>query len=116
MEHRWDISADAPDAAGIILIRIARSWTGDELWILAVDPGQNTKGNEEKEGDGKGKGNGDGGGGASIVSITWAQNVGEVLGIGEEQGKRGAVIVCRMVLGCLFEGVPVYDRKSLWAS
>lgn len=39
------------------------------------------------------------GGGAKITSITWEQNKGEIR-VGEEGGKKEAVIVCRMVLRC----------------
>jgi hypothetical protein len=93
MNQRWEITAKEPDENGIIAIHISRSWTDEDHYILAVKPSDE--------------------GGAKITSITWEQEVGEVH-MDEERGKRGAVIVCRMVLHCDFKTLPLYDRKSLW--
>ena len=54
------------------------------------------------------------GGGAKITSIAWEQNKCEIR-VGEEGGKKEAVIVCRMVLRCDFDTLPLYGRKILWA-
>jgi hypothetical protein len=94
MEDRWEIKADDPDKNGIISIHISRSWAEIDHYILAVKPID--------------------GGGGKITSITWDQNKGEIH-VGEEQGKKEAVIVCRMIVKCEFETLPLYDRSILWA-
>jgi hypothetical protein len=94
MNQRWEIIAKDPDENGIISIHISRSWTEEDQYILAVKPSD--------------------GGGAKITSIIWEQNKGEIR-VEEERGKKEAVIVCRMVLHCDFDTLPLYDRKILWA-
>jgi len=92
MNHRWEVEADEPDENGILSIHISRSWTQIDQYILAVQPSD--------------------GGGGTITSITWQQNMGEIH-VGEERAKKGAVIVCRWVMKCEFETLPLYDNRSL---
>jgi hypothetical protein len=94
MNQRWEIITKDPDENGIISVHISRSWTEEDQYILAVKPSD--------------------GGGAKIISITWEQNKGEIR-VGEERAKKEAVILCRMVLRCDFDTLPLYDRKILWA-
>jgi hypothetical protein len=95
MNQRWEITAKEPDENGIIPIHISRSWTDEDQYILAAKPSDS--------------------GGAEIISITWEQKKGEIH-VDEERGKKEAVVICRMVLHCDFEALPLYDRKILWAS
>jgi hypothetical protein len=95
MEQRWDIVAKEPDENGIISVHVSRSWTEEDQYILAVKPSVD-------------------GGGGKITSITYELNQGEVR-FNEERAKRGVVIVCRMVLKCEFDSLPLYDRKLLYA-
>ncbi|KAG4030588.1 hypothetical protein MFRU_011g00470 [Monilinia fructicola] len=94
MNQRWEIAARDPDDNGIVSIHIRRSWTEEDQYILGVEPSDE--------------------GGAKITSITWEQAKGEIR-VGEERGKEEAVVVCRMVLGCDFDALPLYDGKILWA-
>jgi len=94
MEDKWEIKADDPDKNGIIFIHISRSWTEIDQYILAVKPSD--------------------GGGGKIISITWEQDKGKIH-VGEERGKKEAVIVCRMIVKCEFETLPLYDRRILSA-
>jgi hypothetical protein len=94
MNQRWEIIVKDLDENGIISIHISRSWTEEDQYILAVKPSD--------------------GGSTKITSITWEQNKGEIR-VGEERAKKEAVIVCRMVLRCDFDTLPLYDRKILWA-
>lgn len=94
MNHRWEIKVDDPDENGIISIHISRNWTEIDQYILAIKPSDD--------------------GGGKITSITWEQKKGEIH-VGEERGKKEAVIVCRMVVKCEFETLPLYDKSILWA-
>lgn len=94
MNHRWEIKADDPDEDGIISIHISRSWTESDQFILAIKPSDD--------------------GGGIITSITWEQQRGEIR-VGEEWGKKQSVIVCRMVVKCEFETLPLYDRRHLYS-
>ena len=96
MEQRWDIVAKEPDENGIISVHVSRSWTEEDQYLLAVKPSI------------------DGEGGGKITSITYELSQGEVR-FNEERAKRGVVIVCRMVLKCEFDSLPLYDRKLLYA-
>ncbi|PQE30875.1 atp-dependent dna helicase protein [Rutstroemia sp. NJR-2017a WRK4] len=90
MNQRWEIITKDPDENGIISIHISRSWTEEDQYILAVKPSD--------------------GGSAKIISITWEQNKGEIR-VGEERAKKEAVMLCRMVLRCDFDTLPLI----LWA-
>lgn len=66
MEDRWVISAADPDQAGNLSIRLSRSWTGHDYYVLVL----------AAKSDGKS---------VEIKTITWEQNQGEE--ISEEEGK-----------------------------
>ncbi|KAF2813238.1 uncharacterized protein BDZ99DRAFT_252032 [Mytilinidion resinicola] len=94
MDDKWAVSATDPDQSGNISIRVRRSWTGKEHYILAVKPS-------------------DGGSRAQIEAITWEQNKGGIY-ISECLGKKEAVMICRGLLGCDFDTLPYYDPSLLW--
>lgn len=92
MEEKWDFKTEEADAHGRITLRVSRSWTGIEHYLLHLETG---------------------GRGPKIHSITWSQNVGDIR-LTEEQAKINAVILCRCWLGCVFLEVPHLDESLMW--
>ncbi|KAJ5601869.1 hypothetical protein N7510_011403 [Penicillium lagena] len=76
MDARWGLQADAPDAQGNSILRIYRSWTGDEQMALTV---QQTK----------------------ISQIQWIQRED----FGENDAKDFVKRMCRSLLGCDLEAL-----------
>ncbi|CCD46272.1 hypothetical protein BofuT4_P118220.1 [Botrytis cinerea T4] len=94
MNHRWEITPKEADENGTIYIHISRSWTGEDHFILSIKPSAED--------------------GAEITSITWDQNEGECRR-DEEFAKKEVVMVCRMIVNCEFEALPIYDPRVLWS-
>lgn len=94
MDDRWVFSVADLDQSGNICIRVARSWTGMEVYVLIVTPR-------------------DGGSSPKIQGITWEHDKNGIH-IADEQAKVEVVILCRVILGCDFDTLPHYDRSLLW--
>ena len=94
MDDKWLATSEAVGQNGSISVHIIRSWTKTELYRLHVKP---------SEGDAS----------AKIEGITWEQNNGGIR-ISEEQGKKEAAFLCRRLLGCESESIPVYDVSIFW--
>ncbi|KAF9701015.1 hypothetical protein EKO04_000882 [Ascochyta lentis] len=91
MEDKWLSLADDPDAQGNTIIRICRSWTRNEQFLLTVSI-EDTK--DEK-----------GGNCAKIIEITWETQKGNTLIVdpgeeGEAEAKKRIVALCRGLMDC----------------
>jgi len=94
MDDHWHVRVAKLAWITTISVTILRSWTGFRHYILVVEPSNI-------------------GNGATIVSITWEQNLAGIH-ISEEAAKQSAVILSRSLLECQFEGLPEYDFSILW--
>lgn len=100
MDDKWRVSVTELGWSGNISIHLSRSWTGKELYVLIVNPGDDDNSNST-------------GGGVKIEAITWEQNKGGIR-ISEEQAKKEVVIITRCILRCAFDALPEYDSSDLW--
>ncbi|KAF4548427.1 Hypothetical protein D9617_28g065330 [Elsinoe fawcettii] len=102
MEEKWDFKAGEPDITnGRITLRISRSWTGIEHYLLHLQTVETDETVETEEP------------GPWIHSITWSQNIGKPR-LTEEQAKINAIILCRCWLGCGFLMIPHMDESMMW--
>ncbi|KAJ6786413.1 hypothetical protein PWT90_04035 [Aphanocladium album] len=85
MEDKWLCYSDPRDESGVVLVRLCRSWTKTDEFVLKLQLAQGTEA-----------------AGARITEITWeTQDAEEDLGEGE--AKEVAVMVCNGVIGCSLE-------------
>jgi hypothetical protein len=96
MEDKWHVFKTDESQGSNISIHFARSWTGDDIYVLDLKPSDHGSSN-----------------GAKIQAITWAQNKGEMR-ISEEQSKKEVTFMARGLLKCDFEALPHYDESIFW--
>ena len=95
---------------GLMVVRLVRSWTGSEMYVLGVR--SVTGGSGERVTSSSAAS--DRGGGGIIEAITWDQRSNPSLFISEHQAKIDITLLCRGLLGCEFEAQPAYDGDQLW--
>lgn len=83
MEQRWAINTKSNNE-GHLSVHISRHWNKQDHYIL--------KAKERADG------------GADIEEITWSSRPGNAQ-VSEEEGKKGAVNLCRRLLGCEFKSL-----------
>ncbi|EPE07105.1 hypothetical protein F503_07756 [Ophiostoma piceae UAMH 11346] len=95
---------------GLMVVRLVRSWTGSEMYVLGVRPVTGGSGERVTSSSAAS----DRGGGGIIEAITWDQRSNPNLFISERQAKIDVTILCRSILRCEFEAQPTYDGDQLW--
>jgi hypothetical protein len=94
-DDKWRVSVTNQGQSGNISIRLARTGTDKELYVLVVEPSDGSNSSSKVE------------------TITWEQNKGGIR-ISEEQAKKEVVVITRRLLECDFDALPEYDVSDLW--
>ncbi|KAM3087027.1 hypothetical protein ACMFMF_000959 [Clarireedia jacksonii] len=84
MDDKWVVATDTPDAQGNTIVRICRSWTATEQFLLTI-AARNSNEAETKHW-------------ATIVKISWNKKPG-ALEVTEEDAIESAVNLCKGLLG-----------------
>lgn len=90
LDDKWSIYAVDLDDGRTTKVTIGRGWRWYRHYLLHV-----TRRSDDS--------------GWMIESMTWEQNKGDVIFISEEQGKKEAIILCRIILKCEIEAFPQYE-------
>ena len=101
MEEKWIIYSEGPTAAnketgesGKLSVKMHRSWTGKLIYELLVEV---LEGTELGTGDENGSGSEKIGG--RVTALVWESDEEVIRGQDEGEAKKGAIEVCRWVLG-----------------